>query len=129
MLLFTRKMRSDSVWNQLTDEQKEIVDGWLFEERLGYAEIVARVEKEFDLKSTVSSLGMYFRRRAADRQGWEMVEALRHKMAREKEEREEREMEELKQQAARKSPGKPPNGQTQPKAGAPENSPGNPAGQ
>ena len=75
MLMFTRKMRSDAVWNQLTAEQKEIVDGWLFEERLGYAEIVARVEKEFDLKSTVSSLGMYFRRRAADRQGWEMVEA------------------------------------------------------
>ena len=129
MLLFARKMRSDSVWNQLTDEQKEIVDGWLFEERLGYAEIVARVEKEFDLKSTVSSLGMYFRRRAADRQGWEMVEALRHKMAREKEEREEREMEALKQQAARKSPGKPPNGQTQPEAATPENPPGRPAGQ
>jgi len=75
MLMFGRKMRSDAVWNQLTAEQKEILDGWLFEERLGYAKIVARVAKEFGLKSTVSSLGMYFRRRAADRQGWEMVEA------------------------------------------------------
>jgi hypothetical protein len=75
MLMFTRKMRSDAVWNQLTAEQKEIVDGWLFEERLGYAEIVARVEKEFGLKSTISSLGMYYRRRATDRQCWEMVEA------------------------------------------------------
>jgi hypothetical protein len=260
MLLLSRKWRSDAAWNKLTVEQREIVDAWLFDERLSYAEIVARAEKEFGLKSSISSLAMYYRRQATARQGWEMVEArdisetvnalagptdqirqaavnlagkaalrtaieqpekpealvalarvlleseknglrrerlkqldrqfefqatlaaqedipqfraflatlesddrlsykekslrikeflfdwnhkekererkkqqareaLRHKMAREKQEREEQEMKEREQQAARNPPGKPPQGQTQPKAGTAENSPGNPASQ
>jgi len=75
MVMLNRKWRSDATWNKLTGEQKETVDGWLFDERLGYAEILARVEKEFGLKSSVASLSMYYRRRATGRQGWEMVEA------------------------------------------------------
>jgi len=52
-------------------------------------------------------------------------EALRHKMAQEKDEREERDINKAEPQAARKPPVKPPQGQTQTEAGTAENPPAN----
>ena len=75
MLMLTKKCRSDATWNKLTTAQRETVDEWLFDERLAYAEIVARAEKEFGLKASVASLSRYYQRRATDRQGWELLEA------------------------------------------------------
>ena len=58
-----RKMRDDSTWNQLTPEQRETLEGWLFDENLGYVETLERVQKEFGLEATIASLGRYYRRR------------------------------------------------------------------
>ena len=70
-----RKMRDDSTWNQLTIEQREMLENWLFEENLGYAKTLERVQKEFGVEATVASLGRFYRRRARERQVEELVEA------------------------------------------------------
>jgi hypothetical protein len=75
MQRFVSKLRDDSTWNQLTMEQRETMEGWLFDENLGYAKTLARVKKEFGLEATMSSLGRYYRRRARERQVEELLEA------------------------------------------------------
>jgi len=70
-----RKMRDDSTWNQLTAEQRETLEGWLFEENLGYTKTLERVQREFGLEATIASLGRFYRRRARERQVEELVEA------------------------------------------------------
>ena len=49
-------MRDDSTWNRLTAEQREKLESWLFDENLGYAETLARVQKDFGVEATISSL-------------------------------------------------------------------------
>lgn len=51
-----RKLREDSKWNQLTGDERERLDSWLFEENLGYAKIVARAKTEFDIETTTTSM-------------------------------------------------------------------------
>lgn len=70
-----RKLRDDSTWNQLTPEQRETLESWLFDENLGYAKTLERVQKVFTLEATIASLGRYYRRRARERQVVELVEA------------------------------------------------------
>ncbi len=70
-----RKPRDDSTWGQLTPEQRETLEGWLFDENLGYAKTLERVRQEFGLAATTASLGRYYRRRARERQVAELVEA------------------------------------------------------
>jgi hypothetical protein len=70
-----RKMRSDSTWNLLTPEQLGLLDDWLFYERLGYAKAVARVEEEFGLQVSLSSMGRYHRWRVRVRQAAKLVTA------------------------------------------------------
>ena len=41
------KLRSDSAWSKLTAEQRETLEGWLFEENIGYKEALERAQKEF----------------------------------------------------------------------------------
>jgi hypothetical protein len=69
------KMRDDSTFNQLTPEQRETMEGWLFDENLGYAKTLERVKQEFGLEATMSSLGRYYRRRARDRQVEKLLDA------------------------------------------------------
>jgi hypothetical protein len=69
------KMRSDSTWNQLTPEQRETLETWLFDENLGYAETVERVRREFGLQATTSSVGRFRRHRAAERQAEDLTDA------------------------------------------------------
>lgn len=68
-------MRDDSTWNQLTPRQRERLEDWLFDENLGYEKTVAQVQKEFGVKTTIASVGRYYRRRARERQVEELVEA------------------------------------------------------
>jgi hypothetical protein len=70
-----RKMRDDSTWNQLTPEQREALENWLFDENLGYAKTLERVQKEFGVEATIASVGRFYRRRARERQMEELVEA------------------------------------------------------
>ncbi len=70
-----RKMRDDSTWNQLTPEQREMLESWLFDENLGYAKTLERVQIEFRLETTIASVGRYYRRRVRERQVEELVEA------------------------------------------------------
>lgn len=70
-----RKMRDDSTWNRLTPEQRETLESWLFEENLGYAKTLERVQKEFGVEATIASVGRFYRRRARERQVEELVEA------------------------------------------------------
>jgi hypothetical protein len=68
-------MRDDSTWNRLKAEQREKLESWLFDENLGYVETLARVQKEFGVDATISSLGRFYRRRARERQSGEMLAA------------------------------------------------------
>jgi hypothetical protein len=70
-----RKMRDDSTWNQLTPEQRESLESWLFDENLGYAKTLERVQQEFGVETTIASVGRFYRRRARERQVEELVEA------------------------------------------------------
>ena len=49
-------MRDDSTCNRLTAEQREKLESWLFDENLGYVETLARVQKDFGVEATISSL-------------------------------------------------------------------------
>lgn len=70
-----RKIRDDSTWNRLTPEQRETLESWLFDENLGYAKTLERVQKEFGMDATMASVGRFYRRRARERQVDELVEA------------------------------------------------------
>jgi hypothetical protein len=70
-----RKPRDDSTWSQLTAEQRDTLEGWLFDENLGYEKTVARAQSEFGLETTIASVGRFYRRRARERQVEELVEA------------------------------------------------------
>ncbi|MGD0814510.1 MAG: hypothetical protein ABSA83_12970 [Verrucomicrobiota bacterium] len=68
-------MRDDSTWSQLTLEQREALESWLFDEKLGYAKTLERVQKEFGVEATIASVGRFYRRRARERQVEELVQA------------------------------------------------------
>jgi hypothetical protein len=70
-----RKLRDDSTWNRLTPEQRETLESWLFDENLGYAKTLERVQQEFGVEATMASVGRYYRRRARERQAEELVAA------------------------------------------------------
>jgi hypothetical protein len=63
----TGKMRCDSAWAGLTPEQRETLEGWLFEENLGYAEVLERAQKEFGITASKMSLTRFYKRVAAER--------------------------------------------------------------
>jgi hypothetical protein len=68
------KLRNDSVFSQLSPEQVETLEGWLFEENLGYKEALERVEKEFQVKGSLSGLRRFYRRLAMERSREDLVE-------------------------------------------------------
>ena len=68
-------MRHDSKWNQLTPEQRETLECWLFVENLGYAKILERVKSEFGLEASLMSLSRYYQSRACERQVRGLAEA------------------------------------------------------
>jgi hypothetical protein len=68
------KMRSDSTWAGLTPEQRETLEGWLFEENLGYAEVLERVQRDFGVTASKPSLSRYYQRLAAERAQRELLD-------------------------------------------------------
>src|SRR6266478_2993623 len=68
------KLRADSTWNELTPEQREKLDEWLFEEEVSYQETRARAQKEWGIESSISSVGRYYRRGRNARMLEEMAE-------------------------------------------------------
>ncbi len=68
-------MREDSTWNGLTGEQRQKLENWLFEKNLGYAEALKRVQKEFGVQASATSLGRFYQRRARERQQAALLEA------------------------------------------------------
>lgn len=61
------KLRSDSVFAQLTVEQIEVLEDWLFEEKLSYKEVIGKLQQEFGLKTSQTALGRFFQRLSGER--------------------------------------------------------------
>jgi hypothetical protein len=61
--------------NQLTPEQCQKLETWLFDGSLGCAETVERARREFGLQATTPSVGPFRRRCAAERQADDLAEA------------------------------------------------------
>ncbi|MDB6068141.1 MAG: hypothetical protein JWR26_4349 [Pedosphaera sp.] len=57
-----RKPRSNSILHGLTPEQRERVDGWLFEENLSYARVVERCGEELGVRVSPTSARRYYER-------------------------------------------------------------------
>jgi hypothetical protein len=60
-------LRSDSTWYALKADQRVRLDDWLFTERLPYPEVLERVQKEFGITASRSSLCRYQRLRQEER--------------------------------------------------------------
>jgi len=70
------KLRSDSVFCKLTTEQVEQLEDWLFEEKLGYKEVLEKIEKEFGVKGSQSGLSRFYQRLAVERSQMGLVEMV-----------------------------------------------------
>jgi hypothetical protein len=70
-----RKLNYNCRWNQLTRQQRETMDNWLFHDRLGYEETLARVKGQFGVKASRTSLCRYYQRRSHERQTTDLIEA------------------------------------------------------
>jgi hypothetical protein len=70
------KVRSDAHWHQLSAEQLETLDHWLFEEHLSYGEVVTKAEQELGYKTSYSSLRRYYQRRSQERAVEDLAERV-----------------------------------------------------
>src|SRR5258708_5751742 len=68
------KLRSDSKWTGLSAEQRETLEGWLFEENVGYREALDRAQKEFGITASVRSLAEFYQHLARERMKAEVGE-------------------------------------------------------
>lgn len=68
------KLRADSAWSKLTAEQRETLEGWLFEEHTGYREALERAQKEFGVTASLTSLAVFYQRLAEERMHRELLE-------------------------------------------------------
>ena len=68
------KLRCDATWAALSPEQREMLEGWLFEENLGYTEVLDRAQKEFGITGSKMSLVRFYQRVAAERAQREFLE-------------------------------------------------------
>lgn len=75
------KLRSDSAWSQLTAEERGKLESWLFEKHLGYRETLELARSEFGLRTSLTSLKMYFQRLRSEREAREITRELEALMA------------------------------------------------
>ena len=61
------KLRCDSTWKFLTPDQKQTLEGWLFDQQLGYDELLRRVSEHFGITASKTSLCNYCQRLARER--------------------------------------------------------------
>lgn len=69
------KLRSDSKWNELTDEQRDTLEGWLFEENISYRDALDRLQKEFGITVGMTSLARFYQHLADKRMKEELLQA------------------------------------------------------
>src|SRR5579862_8686537 len=69
------KLRSDSAFCQLTSEQAETLEGWLFEERLGYPKVVEKLKAEFGLETSLTGVRRYYKRVDFERSALSLMDA------------------------------------------------------
>ena len=62
-----KKTKSDARWNQLSPEQVQTLDKWLFDDKLSYIKILPRAQKELGYKGQLSSLKRFYKRRQQER--------------------------------------------------------------
>ena len=70
------KMRSDCVFNKLTPEQADTLEGWLFEENLSYQDALERAQKEFGIGGSLTGLRRFYGRLAKERGRESLTEAM-----------------------------------------------------
>lgn len=63
------------MWNRLTSAQREKLERWLFDQSMGYGQILARVESEFGIEATMTSLCRFYHRRLRERQALGLMES------------------------------------------------------
>ena len=62
-----KKVRSNARWNELTKEQRDRLETWLFEYGMGFEEAWRRAGEELGFKGSVSSVKRFFGRRSQER--------------------------------------------------------------
>src|ERR1700722_20083584 len=70
------KLRRDSIFAQLTNEQTERLEDWLFEDKLGYKDALEKMQKEFGVETSKSALARFYRRLALQRSEERRVETV-----------------------------------------------------
>jgi hypothetical protein len=63
-----KKVRSNAQWIGLTSGQRRTLEGWLFDEMLGFAESIERARRELGFTGSLSSLKRFYARRARERE-------------------------------------------------------------
>jgi Protein of unknown function (DUF3486) len=72
------KVRSNALWNELSPEQLERLDKWLFEENLSYTKILPKAQSELGFKGSESSLKRYYYRRKQEKKVEEIAETAEY---------------------------------------------------
>jgi hypothetical protein len=70
------KLRSDSAFCQLTPEQVDVLEGWLFEERLGYPTVLEKLKAEFGLETSLTALRRFYKRLEMERSRASLMDAV-----------------------------------------------------
>ncbi len=70
------KLRSDSAFCQLTPQQVEALDGWLFEERLSYPKVVEKLKAEFGLETSLTAVRRFYKRLEMERSRESLMDAV-----------------------------------------------------
>ncbi len=70
------KLRADSTWNELTPEQLERLEEWLLVERASFREVRERVQREFGVTCSVSSVVRFQQHTETERAKAKMAQGL-----------------------------------------------------
>jgi hypothetical protein len=62
-----RKQRADAKWNLLNDEQRDLLEQWLFEERISFDAALDRAQQELGFQGSVSSIRRFHEHVAGER--------------------------------------------------------------
>src|SRR5580704_18572657 len=62
-----KKQRADAKWNELSQEQLETLEQWLFEERITYQVAWERAQQELGFTGSVSSLRRFYEHMSRER--------------------------------------------------------------
>jgi hypothetical protein len=69
------KLRSDSAFCQLTPQQADTLETWLFEERLSYPKVVEKLKAEFGLETSLTGVRRFYKRLDVERSAQSLMDA------------------------------------------------------